>query len=529
MSVLRASGILLHPTSLPGAGGIGDLGQAAYAFVDFLAETGQSLWQVLPLGPTGYGDSPYQCFSAFAGNPLLISLETLVEEGWLTAEDLAEAPAFHAERVDYGPVIEFKNRLLWQAHDNFKAKATETDKAAYLAFVERSKSWLEDYAMFRALKDEHGGAEWTKWEPYLRQRENQALHFFRENHAAQISGQRFFQYCFFKQWKRLAEYAASKDIKLIGDVPIFVAHDSADVWAHPELFYLDDAGHPTKVAGVPPDYFSETGQLWGNPLYRWDLMHRNGYHWWIERIRATLAQVDLVRLDHFRGFEKYWAVPAGETTAINGQWEEGPGAALFDAIQNAFDGELPLIAEDLGFITPAVHQLREAFDLPGMRILQFAFGTDPQADEFKPYNYPRNCVVYTGTHDNDTAIGWFTAGVGDSTRSQAEVQEERDFVLQYLGTDGHEIHWDLIRLALASAANTAIIPLQDVLGCGSEARMNVPARESGNWGWRYQAEQLTPEIRQRLKELTNIYGRDRHLLKHEPEEPEAEPQAEAAP
>lgn len=516
MSFPRASGILLHPTSLPGPGGIGELGQAAYDFVDFLAETGQSLWQVLPLGPTGYGDSPYQCFSAFAGNPLLVSLAKLVEEGWLDETDLAAAPDFPTDHVDFGQVIEFKNKLLWQAHANFKERADEAAKADYLNFIERAASWLEDYALYRALKDAHNGAEWTKWEPYLRTREHQALHFFRENHAAEISGHRFFQYCFFKQWIKLAHYANSKGIQIIGDAPIFVAHDSADVWAHPELFHLDEAGLPTKVAGVPPDYFSETGQLWGNPLYRWEVMQRDGFRWWIERIRATLALVDIVRLDHFRGFEKYWAVPAGETTAINGEWESGPGAALFQAIQQAFkakSGALPIIAEDLGFITPAVHQLREQFALPGMRILQFAFGTDPQADEFKPYNFPPNCVVYTGTHDNDTALGWFTAGVGDSTRSLAEVEEERAFVLNYLGTDGHEINWDLIRLALSSVANTAIIPLQDVLGCGNEARMNVPARESGNWGWRYQAEQLTPELRERLKNLTNIYGRDRHLLK----------------
>lgn len=516
MSFPRASGILLHPTSLPGPFGIGDLGQAAYDFVNFLYETGQSLWQVLPLGPTGYGDSPYQCFSAFAGNPLLISLETVVEDGWLDGADLTDVPVFPADRVDYGPVIEYKTKLLWRAHENFKARAAEAAQQEYVGFTERAAPWLEDYALFRAIKDEHGGSEWTKWEPYLRVREDRALHFFRENHTQQLSGQRFFQYLFFKQWARLTQYANSKGIKLIGDVPIFVAHDSADVWAHPELFHLDKLGHPTKVAGVPPDYFSETGQLWGNPLYRWDVLKRDGYAWWIERIRAALTLVDIVRLDHFRGFEKYWAVPAGETTAINGKWEHGPGAALFKAIQKAFaaeQGRLPIIAEDLGFITPEVDKLREAFGLPGMRILQFAFGTDPQADAFKPYSYVPNSVVYTGTHDNDTAVGWFTAGVGDSTRTLEEVDEERAFVLKYLGSDGHEINWDLIRVALASVANTAIIPLQDVLGCGSDARMNVPARESGNWGWRYQAEQLTPSLRARLKEMTNVYGRDRHLLK----------------
>jgi 4-alpha-glucanotransferase len=517
MSFTRASGILLHPTSLPGPTGIGDLGQAAYAFADFLEETGQSLWQVLPLGPTGYGDSPYQCFSAFAGNPILVSLDTLKADGWLSDKDFADAPKFSADHVDYGPVIEFKTKLLTQAHTNFIERASEEDKAEYLKFTEQTAWWLDDYAVYRAIKDEHGGQEWTKWEPYLRDREDKAMHFFRENHALAISRHKFWQYLFFKQWLAVAHYANGIGIKNIGDAPIFVAHDSADVWANRELFSLDDEGLPTEVAGVPPDYFSETGQLWGNPLYRWDVMAQDGYAWWLKRIRATLAMVDLVRLDHFRGFEKYWAVPAGETTAVNGQWKPGPGADLFKAIQKAFadaDGPLPIIAEDLGLITPEVEKLRDEFDLPGMRILQFAFGTDPQADEFKPYNFKPNTVVYTGTHDNDTTVGWFTSqDAGASTRSQEEVNEEREFVLKYLGSDGKEVHWDFIRLAESSVANTAIIPLQDVLGLGSEARMNTPARESGNWGWRYRAEQLTPEVRARLAELTEIYGRNRARLK----------------
>ncbi len=512
MKFTRASGILLHPTSLPGIYGVGDLGQAAFEFVNFLHATGQSLWQVLPLGPTGYGDSPYQCFSAFAGNPLLISLDALMADGWLTADDLADMPRFPTERVAYGPVIEYKFAKLQRAHENFLRLADEAVQADYLKFAKQHAHWLDDYALYRALKDEHGGAEWTKWDAYLRQREANALHFFKENHAHALSAHRFYQYLFFKQWIKLTAYAANKGIKIIGDIPIFVAHDSADVWAHPELFYLDADGKPLKVAGVPPDYFSETGQLWGNPLYRWDVMERDGFTWWIERIRATLATVDLVRLDHFRGFESYWAVPADETTAINGTWEPGPGGALFNAIHKAL-GDLPIIAEDLGVITPAVKKLRDDFNFPGMCILQFAFGTDAQADEFKPYNYIPNSVVYTGTHDNDTAVGWFTAGVGDSTRSEADVAEEREFLLAYLGSDGSDINWDLIRTALASVATTAIIPLQDVLGCDSAARMNVPARESGNWGWRFEYEQLTPVLRERLAKLTNVYGRDRHLLK----------------
>jgi 4-alpha-glucanotransferase len=515
MSFPRASGVLLHPTSLPGRYGIGDLGQVAYDFVDFLAASRQSLWQVLPLGPTGYGDSPYQCFSAFAGNPLLVSLDDIAEDGLLEAADLANVPDFPAERIDYGPVIEFKSRLLRQAYENCCDHPPENIRNEFSAFCSQAESWLNDYAMYRAIKDAHGGQEWTKWEPYLRDRENNALHFFGENHQREIEAHKFYQFLFFRQWLKLATYANSRGIEIIGDVPIFVAHDSADVWAHRHLFYLDEEGCPTSVAGVPPDYFSETGQLWGNPLYRWDVMQKDGYQWWIDRIRATLSTVDLVRLDHFRGFEKYWAVPAGEKTAINGQWEEGPGDSLFKAIGHAL-GRLPIIAEDLGFITPEVRALRERFGFPGMRILQFAFGTDPQSDEFKPYSFDRNSVVYTGTHDNETIVGWFTTeGVGDSTRSQAEVDEERKFVLNYLGSDGREIHWDFIRLALSSVANTAIIPLQDVLGTGNEGRMNVPSRESGNWGWRYQAGALTPQLAERLAKMTSLYGRDRERLKVE--------------
>lgn len=515
MSFPRASGILLHPTSLPGRFGIGDLGKVADDFVDFLVASRQSLWQVLPLGPTGYGDSPYQCFSAFAGNPMLISLDALVEDGLLAKSDLKQAPKFSLDRVDYGPVIDFKSKLLWQAFDHAVKNPSKEITAEFTAFCAQSKAWLDDYALFRSIKDGHGGEQWTKWEPYLRGRESRALHFWRENHHRDLEGHKFFQYLFFKQWLRLAHYANEHGIKIIGDVPIFVAHDSADVWSHPELFHLDDAGLPTRVAGVPPDYFSETGQLWGNPLYRWELMKRDGYQWWIERIRATFAQVDIVRLDHFRGFEKYWAVPGGETTAINGVWEDGPGAALFTAIQKAC-GKLPIIAEDLGFITKEVKELRDQFDFPGMQILQFAFGTDSQADDFKPYNFVKNSVVYTGTHDNETIIGWFTtAGVGDSTRSEAEVEAEREFVRHYLGTHGTEINWDFIRLALSSVASTAIIPLQDVLGAGNEGRMNVPARESGNWGWRYRAEALAENFSHRLAQMTGIYGRDRARLKAE--------------
>ena len=508
MNLPRSSGVLLHPTSLPGRFGIGDLGQAAYEFVDFLATAHQSLWQVLPLGPTGYGDSPYQCFSAFAGNPLLVSLDALVADGLLSQDDLDNAPIFPADRVDYGPVIEYKSALLQQAYENFKTDATAKLQSEFANFCTQQRAWLYDYAVFRSCKDAHGGQAWTKWDSHLRDREDNALHFWSENHTDAINAHEFYQYLFFKQWLALAHYANNKGIQIIGDVPIFVAHDSADVWANPQLFDLNQDGTPRKVAGVPPDYFSETGQLWGNPLYRWDVIAATNYQWWVKRVRASLAQVDILRLDHFRGFEKYWAVPADETTAIHGKWEDGPGAALFTALQTALGKELPIIAEDLGFITKAVHALRDQFAFPGMRILQFAFGTDEQADDFKPFNFPPNCVVYTGTHDNDTTVGWFTSSdEGDSTRSLDEVNKERDYVLKYLGTNGAEIHWDMIRLALSSVARTAIVPMQDLLGVGAEGRMNVPARESGNWGWRFREGALTDAMGGRLGELTEVYGR----------------------
>ena len=505
---LRTSGILLHPTSLPGTFGIGDLGRDAYAFVDFLEETRQSFWQMLPLGPTGYGDSPYQCFSAFAGNPILVSLEQLAAEGLLNPKEVESARTFPDSNVDYGRVIEFKNAQLWKAFDTFEAGASEPQRAEFETFSEGARSWLDDYALFRSIKDKHEGKEWTKWEKHLRSREEKALYFWGQNHTKEIRAHKFFQWLFFRQWLQLAHYANSKGIRIIGDVPIFVAHDSADVWANPALFHLDTKGKAKKVAGVPPDYFSETGQLWGNPLYRWDVMANSGFSWWIDRLKSTLQLFDVVRLDHFRGFEKYWAVPGREETAVNGKWESGPGAEFFNAVRTAL-GEIPIIAEDLGLITKEVEDLRDQFGFPGMRILQFAFGNDDQSDSFKPYNFTPRCVVYTGTHDNDTTVGWFTtAGAGDSTRSVDDVQKERDFVLRYLGTDGREIHWDMIRLAMASVARVAIFPLQDVLGLGSDARMNIPARESGNWSWRYRRDQLSSRVRSRLKELTETYGRD---------------------
>jgi 4-alpha-glucanotransferase len=502
----RTSGILLHPTSFPGRFGIGELGPEAIRFADFLAAAGQRLWQVLPLGSTGYGDSPYQCFSAFAGNPLLVSLDVLEAEGLLTPADLAQTPSFPEREVDYGAVIDFKRSALGQAFARFRTTADPPERDAFQAFRREQSAWLDDFALFMAVKAAHGGVAWTEWDPEVAARRPEALERWKRERADAIEATSFAQYLFFRQWGELRRYCHARHIRIMGDVPIFVAHDSADVWAHPELFQLDETGRPTVVAGVPPDYFSATGQLWGNPIYRWDEMARTGYTWWIDRFRSTLSLVDLVRVDHFRGFDAHWEIPASAPTAATGQWVKGPGAALFEALRAAL-GPLPIVAENLGVITPEVEALRERFGFPGMAILQFAFGGDPQNSDFIPHNYSRDRVVYTGTHDNDTVVGWWTSGVGDSTRTLEEVEAERAFARLYMHSDGREIHWDFIRTLLGSVAELAIVPLQDVLGLGSEARMNVPARPSGNWRWRFTADALTPEIRARLRELTETYGR----------------------
>jgi 4-alpha-glucanotransferase len=502
----RTSGLLLHPTSLPGRFGIGELGPEAIRFADFLSAAGQRLWQVLPLGPTGYGDSPYQCFSAFAGNPLLVSLDVLEAEGLLMPADLAHAPSFPEREVDYGAVIDFKRSALGQAFSRFRETAKPEARDSFRRFCHEQAAWLDDFAVFMAVKAAHGGVAWTDWDREIAARRPEALERWRRERADEIEAIRFVQYLFFHQWGELRRYCHARHIRIMGDVPIFVAHDSADVWAHPELFQLDEHGRPLVVAGVPPDYFSATGQLWGNPLYRWDEMARTGYAWWIERVRAALSLVDLIRLDHFRGFEAYWEIPAAAPTAATGQWVKGPGAALFEALKGALR-DLPIVAENLGVITPEVEALRERFGFPGMAILQFAFGGDPQGNDFIPHNYTRDRVVYSGTHDNDTVVGWWTSGVGDSTRTQDEVDAEREFARHYMHSDGSEIHWDFIRTLLASVAELAIVPLQDVLGLGSEARMNVPARPSGNWRWRFAAGALTPEVRRRLRDVTETYGR----------------------
>ncbi len=495
MNFPRASGILLHPSSLPGPFGIGDLGPEAYRFVDFLSASAQALWQTLPLGPTAESGSPYACYSGFGGNPLLISPELLVSDRLLDNSDLDHIPA-HSTHIDFVAVNSLKQTILKRAFDSLHEKPDTTRQAAFEEFKKRSAEWLDDYALFRALKDANKGAGWIKWEPALRHREVAAIELARQRLKVDIERHKFYQFLFFEQWLALKGYANDRGIKFIGDVPIFIAYDSADVWVHPELFKLDEEGNPTVVAGVPPDYFSATGQLWGNPLYNWEAMRANGFDWWVKRIRAALKVFDIVRLDHFRGFAACWEIPAGEQTAKHGSWVESPGKELFTTLRHKLT-ELPIIAEDLGVITPDVIALRDAFGLPGMRVLQFAFSGDVKNDAL-PHNYSRNVVVYTGTHDNDTTVGWFKCGADESTR---------ECCLKYLNSDGREIHWDFIRAALASVANTAIIPLQDVLGLESAARMNTPNTVEGNWSWRFEIGALGNDVTQRLKDLTEIYGR----------------------
>jgi 4-alpha-glucanotransferase len=470
----RASGILLHPTSLPGPYGIGELGPEAWRFADWLAAAGQKIWQVLPLGPTGYGESPYQLFSAFAGNPLLLSLESL---------GIADPPpAFPQDRVDFEAVIPWKTAMLRRAFDAFQPGAD------FAVFNRANSSWLDDFVRFMALKHANGGVSWTQWDPRL------------DPDPREEQFHRFLQFEFFRQWTALRDYCARLGIRIMGDIPIYVSHDSAEAWSHPELFHFD------AVAGVPPDYFSATGQLWGNPIYRWDRMAETGYAWWIERMRATLTLFDTVRMDHFRGFEAWWEVPAGETTAVHGRWVKGPGSRLFHALTAAL-GPLPIVAENLGVITPDVEAIRHEFGFPGMAVLQFAFGTDPQAPSFRPHNYVRNLVAYTGTHDNDTVMGWWQSEGGDSTRTAENIAVEKAYARSYLNTDGCEINWSMIRTLLASVADTVLFPMQDVLGIAGEGRMNTPSTASGNWRWRVRAEALAAPVAARLGELTGLYDR----------------------
>jgi 4-alpha-glucanotransferase len=496
MKFKRASGILLHPTSLPGHYGIGDIGPAAWRWIAFLSSARCGYWQVLPLGPTGYGDSPYQAFSAFAGNPYLISPDHLLEEGILLPEDIANRPEFPNDRVDYGPVIQWKLALLDTAYRRFREGTFQALKAELAHFQASQAAWLEDFALFMALKEAHGGAPWPTWETALRDRDPDALMEARKRYAEAVESQIFRQFIFFRQWNALRDYAHSQGVQIIGDIPIFVAHDSADVWSHPELFYLDEQGNPTVVAGVPPDYFSPTGQLWGNPLYRWDVHAGQEYSWWIDRFRSVLEMVDVVRLDHFRGFAGYYEVPGGAKTAEHGRWVAGPGKPFFEAIRKAL-GELPIIAEDLGVITPDVVELREYFDLPGMKIFQFAFDSGPD-DPFLPHKYSQNMVVYTGTHDNDTARGWY----------ERVSEADRDFYRRYMNRDGSDVAWDMIRGAWMSVADLALAPMQDFLNLGNEARMNYPGRLGGNWTWRMPDGAASSQLADRIRELNYLYQRE---------------------
>jgi len=499
----RAAGVLMHITSLPGPHGIGDFGPDAFRFVDWLQSAGQSLWQLLPITPIGPGDSPYQGVSAFAGSPWMVTLEPLLEKGWLAAVELPEG-GFDASRVDYGRVLPWREQHLRAAAEGFAARATPTDRAAFAAWCQQQADWLEDYALFMAIRSPLGGRPWWDWTPELARREPAALAKVRKEQAAEIAFWRFVQWCFDTQIGALKTYANARGVSLMGDLPIFVAHDSADCWSHPELYHLDERFQTTVVAGVPPDALSAEGQRWGNPLYRWDRMAADGYAWWTARVRRALGSADVFRIDHFRGFAGYYEIPASSPDAKQGRWLQGPGRALFDAIAKAL-GPLPIVAEDLGFITDDVHELRDGCGFPGMKILQFGFGADAQ-HEFLPHMWPRPCVAYTGTHDNDTVLGWWR---------QAPTRE-RAFAGSYLACGEHDVHWAMIRACCNSVANLAVFPMQDVLGLGSEHRMNIPGVLGGNWSWRLRWDMLGPEPGRVLGLITAASGRGAIELLHLP-------------
>lgn len=491
----RSAGILLHPTSLPGPYGVGDFGPEAFRFVDFLAAARQGLWQVLPLNSPGSAFSPYDGISSFAGNTLLISPDVLVADGLLEPDEVEATRVVSAPQADFPGAVRRKLPLLWQAFRRFQALGDGALRAEFEQFQREAATWLDDYALFRALHDDHDGRPWPTWEPGLVHRDPATLARWSERLSEQIAFHRFTQFLFTRQWQALRGYANARGIRVIGDVPIYVALDSADVWANQRIFTLDDDGHPTVVAGVPPDLFSATGQLWGTPCYRWDVLAAEGYRFWVERTRRALELADIIRIDHFRAFQAGWQVPSDATTAIHGSWVPGPGARIFDVLRREL-GTIPVIVEDLGVITPDVVALRESLGYPGMKVLQFAFGEGPD-NPYLPHNYHHDSVVYTGTHDNDTTCGWFAACAPDA----------REHLLRYLGTSGDDVVWDLIRLAMMSVADLAVIPLQDVLGLGSEARMNRPGTARGNWGWRFGPEDLRPELAERLAGLTATYGR----------------------
>ena len=498
MGSQRRSGILLHPTSLPSPYGIGDFGPSAYDFIDFLAESGQKLWQMLPLGPTGYGDSPYQTLSAFGGNPALISPELLIKEGLLESKEIT-AFDFDLLRVDYNRVIPYKLDLLKHAYHNFKLHPKHALTKPFKQFCQKEAAWLDDFVLFFALKFHYEERPWTEWPKALRMRQPKALAEYTKKLQGELQWYRFVQFLFFYQFEKLHTYAKSKGIELIGDLPIFVAHDSSDVWSHPEWFLLDKEGNPTVVAGVPPDYFSETGQRWGNPLYDWKKLKKENYGFWVDRFRHTAKLFDLVRIDHFRGFADYWEIPGDEETAVNGVWRKGPGIDLFRVMQSSLGHDLPIIAEDLGIITDEVVELLENLGFPGMAVLQFGFQSmqseDPSA--FLPHNLKKNQVVYTGTHDNATVVSWW----------QEQSEEVQDFTRHYLSTDANLIHRDMIRAALGTVCDTAIFPMQDLLDLGEEATMNHPGTTEGNWQWRMSADAINVSLEEDLMGMTRLYGR----------------------
>lgn len=504
----RGSGILLHLTSLASSFGIGDMGPQAYRFADFLSETGQSFWQILPLSPTSlaHGNSPYSTLSAFAGNPLLISPEFLVRDGFLSKPDIDKAPSFSKESVDFLHVTTYKKVLSRLAYRNFQAGEKDSE---FDFFCRENSWWLDDYALFRVIQDRSGGKSWNKWPAGIRDRKPKMIKQLGEAMRKQAEEEKFLQYLFFQQWFSLKRYCNERAIQIIGDLPFYVNYDSAAVWANPEIFSLQPNKRPAVVAGIPPDYFSSRGQLWGNPIYRWDILKENGYRWWKERVAHNLRLFDWVRLDHFKGFVDYYEVSAGRRTAVKGAWVKGPREDLFHALLRQFPN-LPFIAEDLGVITPEVHALRDRFGFPGMRVLQFAFGNDPLSEEYKPHSYIPNCVAYTGTHDNDTLMGWLYGRKDYSIRKPGEIESERRNAFHYLGVQDRKrkgIHWEFIRLLMMSVANLVIFPMQDLLGLGEEARMNRPATAKGNWEWRLLPGQLTPGMKRNLFEMTRVYGR----------------------
>ncbi|HWR35952.1 MAG TPA: 4-alpha-glucanotransferase [Clostridia bacterium] len=490
----RSSGILLHPSSLPSHGGIGDLGPAAYEFIDFLASARQTLWQVLPLAPLGLGNSPYSSTSAFAGNVFLISLERLAERGWIDKAGVAALPDSNSP-IDYERVMATKLPLLHAAAENFLRNARGNDRVRFEQFVQENSWWLEDFVVFDALRRRYKGESWNRWPREFSHRQPEAMQQLRQELSAELDVARYLQFAFFEQWRALRQYCEIRNIRIIGDVAIFVSYDSADVWMAPEIFRLNGELEPEVVAGVPPDAFSVTGQRWGNPLYNWDVLKQRGYDWWVQRIKWALATCDIIRLDHFRGFEQYWEIPASEPTAVHGRWVDGPKDDLFDVLRKTL-GDLPFIAEDLGMITPEVHAMRERLDIPGMRVMQFGFG-DPGAHIYLPHKFERKTVVYTGTHDNDTTVGWW-GSLGEHERRQ---------VTAYLGEACDGMQWAMMRAAQGSIANLCVTPLQDVLGLDSSARMNTPSRSDGNWGWRYECGAITQELAQKLATMAEVSDR----------------------